>query len=59
MEYDTDISKEQKIDINHVFTNCSDEEEIFPPTVSEIAEEQINGVELYKNKKGLVNMKKL
>ena len=28
------------IDLNHVFSNCSDEEEIYPLTVREIAEEQ-------------------
>ena len=29
------------MDMNHVFTNRSDKEEIYPLTVSEIAEEQI------------------
>ena len=28
------------MDLNHVFANCSGEEEIYPLTVSEIAEEQ-------------------
>ena len=28
------------MDLNHVFANCSDKEEIYPLTVSEIAEEQ-------------------
>ena len=28
------------MDLNHVFANCSDKEEIYPLTVSQIAEEQ-------------------
>ena len=28
------------MDVNHVFANCSDKKEIYPLTVSEIAEEQ-------------------
>ena len=39
------------MDINHVFANCSDEEEIYPPTVSEIAEEQVNDAALQKQKR--------
>ena len=37
---------EQNMDINYVFANCSDEEEIFPLTISEIAEEQLNNTAL-------------
>ena len=32
---------EQNMDINYVFANHSDEEEIFPLTISEIEEEQL------------------
>ena len=43
LENDTEQSNgEHNMDMNHVFANRSDEEEIYPPTVSEIAEEQIN-----------------
>ena len=48
LEHDTDSSKEHKIDLNHVFSNHSDEEEILPQTVSEIAEEQVNDAALQK-----------
>jgi hypothetical protein len=34
-------SKKYTMDINHVFANLSDKEEMYPLTVSEIAEEQI------------------
>ena len=39
------------IKIEHVFANCSDEEEIYPLTVSEIEEEQIHDELLQKQKK--------
>ena len=50
LENDTNISNsEQAMDINHVFANRSDEEEeIYPPTVSEIAAEQLNDAALQK-----------
>ncbi len=38
------------IDLNHVFTNCSDKEEIYPLTVSEIAEEQLKDKSLQQQK---------
>ena len=34
--------------MNQVFANCSDEEEIYPPTISEIADEQGNDAALQK-----------
>ena len=37
---------EQNMDINYVFANLSDEEEIFPLTISEIAEEQLKDTAL-------------
>ena len=52
LEHDTkNINNEDKMDLNHVFANHSDEEDIYPPTVSEIAEEQINDEALQKQKK--------
>ena len=53
VETDTNkSSSEQNMDINHVFANRSDEEEeVYPPTVSEIAEEQILDKALQKRKK--------
>ena len=44
-------AKEHKMDINHLFANHSDEEDIYPPTVSEIAEEQRNDAALQKQNK--------
>ena len=38
------------MDINYVFANCSYEEEIFPLTVSEIAEEQLKDKALQQQK---------
>ena len=38
------------MDINHVFANRSDEEEIFPLTVSEISEEQFKDKTLQQQK---------
>ena len=53
LETDTDTSKnEQNMDINHVFAHRSDEEEeVYPPTVSEIADEQSRDAALQKRKK--------
>ena len=50
LETDTNISNsEHNMDVNHVFANCSDEEEeVYPPTVSEIAEEQTKDKSLQK-----------
>ena len=41
---------EQNMDINYVFTNCSDEEEIYPLTISEIAEEPLKDTALQQQK---------
>ena len=41
---------EQIMDINYVLANCSDEEEIFPLTISEIAEEQLKDKSLQQQK---------
>ena len=38
------------MDLNHVFANCSDKEEIYPLTVSEIAEEQLQDNTLQQQK---------
>ena len=46
------------MEIDYVFANCCDEEAIYPPTVSGIAEEQIKDAALQKQKK-LVIMRKL
>ena len=42
---------EQNMDINHVFASRSDEEDIFPLTISEIAEEQLKYKALQQRKK--------
>ena len=41
IEHFSEPENEQNMDINYVFANCSDEEEIFPLIISEIAEEQL------------------
>ena len=41
---------EHNMDINYVFTNRSDEEEIVPLTISEIAEEQLKDKALQHQK---------
>ena len=41
---------EQNIDINYVFANRSDKEEIFPLIISEIAEEQLKDKALQQQK---------
>ena len=38
------------MDLNHVFANCSDKEEIYPLTVSEISEEHIKDKDLQQQK---------
>ena len=38
------------MDLNHVFANRSDKEDIYPLTVSEIAEEQLKDKSLQKQK---------
>ena len=45
---------EQNTDVNYVFANRSDEEEIFPLTIIEIAKEQLKDKAL-QQKKCLVN----
>ena len=43
------------MDINYVFANCIDKEEIFPLTISEIAKEQLKDKALQQQQKNLVN----
>ena len=38
------------MDLNQVFANCSDKEDIYPLTVREIAEEQIKDKDLQQQK---------
>ena len=38
------------MDLNYVFANCSDKEDIFPLTVSKIAKEQLKDKALHQQK---------
>ena len=49
---------EQNMEINYVFPNCSNEEDIFPLTISEIAEDQLKDKAL-QQQKVLMKLEKL
>ena len=48
--------QQNTMDLNQVFSNCSDKKEIYPLTVSEIAEEQLKDKSL-QQQKGLMKYK--
>ena len=50
IEQFTQPENEQNMDINYGFANHSDEEEIFPLTISEIAKEQLKDKALQQQK---------
>ena len=50
IEHFTEPESEQNMDINYAFETHSDEEEIFPLTISKIAEEQLKDKALQKQK---------
>jgi hypothetical protein len=50
IEHFAEPESEQNMDVNYVFATNSDEEEIFPLTISEIAEEQLEDKALHQQK---------
>ena len=58
IEHFVEPESEQYMDNNYVFATHSDEEEIFPLTISEIAEEQLKDKAL-QQQKVLMKMEKL
>ena len=50
IEQSAQPENEQNMDLNYVFANCSDKDEIFPLTVSKIEEEQLKDKALQQEK---------